>query len=269
MFCRETNLAGGGGKVVSASQFIMPDLQWTSNGPTGSTGFETDWITVNDAGQSNSEAAGALEKLCRTYWYPLYAYVRRKGYDSPDAQDLTQEFFARLLDKPWLREVHPSKGKFRSFLLASVNHFLANDWRRDQARKRGGGTVTFSFDAAGAEDCYRLEPSHNESPDRIYDHHWAMNVLYQAQTWLKQECFMTGKCALFEELKGQLDGDKNPDTYSEVAARLGQTEPAVKKAAQRLRERYQELIRAEISQTVSDPGEVEQEIRHLFAALLS
>ena len=247
----------------------MSDFNWTSVGPTGSTGCETDWFVISTAGQSTAEAAGALEKLCRTYWYPLYAYVRRKGYDSPDAEDLTQEFFARLLATPWLRDVHQSKGRFRSFLLASMNHFLANEWRRDQTRKRGGGTVTFSFDAAGAEDCYRLEPSHNESPDRIFDHHWAMNVLHQAQTRLQYECFITGKSALFEAMKGQLDGDKNLNTYSEVAAQLGMTEPAVKKAAQRLREHYQDLIRAEISQTVSSPAEVEEELGHLFAALLS
>src|ERR1035437_1833395 len=148
----------------------MDDLNWTTDGPTGSTGFETDWLVVSAAGLSTPEAAGALEKLCRTYWYPLYCYVRRKGHATSAAQDLTQEFFARLLEKPWLCDVHPSKGKFRSFLLASMNHFLANEWRRDQTQKRGGGTTTFSFDATGAEDCYRLEPSHDESPDKIFGH---------------------------------------------------------------------------------------------------
>lgn len=247
----------------------MSDFDWIPEGPVSSPGFQTDWFAVRAAGHATAAGAEALEKLCRTYWYPLYAYVRRKGHDPHDAQDLTQEFFARLLAKPFLQDVDQTKGKFRSFLLASLNHFLANEWRRDQTQKRGGGTSIFPINADGAEDCYRLEPSHDESPDRIFDHHWAMSVLYQAQNQLHQESLAAGKGPLFDALKGMLDGDKNPDTYGEVATRLGLTEPAVKKAAQRLRERYQEMIRAEISQTVSNPAEIEEEIRHLFAALLS
>lgn len=246
----------------------MSNTNWTSVGPTGATGFETDWFVVSAAGQNTSASAGALEKLCRTYWYPLYAYVRHKGYDTHDAEDLTQAFFTYLLERPWLRDVHPSKGKFRSFLLASLNHFLANEWRREQTWKRGGGMRTFSINATDAEDCYRLEPSHNDSPDKIFDRHWAMNVLHQAQTLLQHECFIMGKADLFEAMKGMLDGDKNPKTYGKLAARLGMTAPAVKKAVQRLRKRYQDLIRAEISQTVSSPAEVKEELGHLFATLV-
>jgi DNA-directed RNA polymerase specialized sigma24 family protein len=245
----------------------LDELNWTADGPTGSSGFETDWLVVGTAGLSTPEAASALEKVCRTYWYPLYAHVRRKGYDSADAQDLTQEFFTRLLGKPWLRDVHPSKGKFRSFLLASMNHFLANEWRRGQTLKRGGSQPVFSIDAAGAEECLRLEPAHDHSPDKLFDYHWALQVLYRAQTRLEAECLADGKAALYAELKEMLNGDKLPGTYGQAAARLGLTEAAVKKAAQRLRERYQELIRAETAETVSNPFEVEEELRHLFASV--
>jgi RNA polymerase sigma-70 factor (ECF subfamily) len=247
----------------------MENPGWQSNDPLTSTGFETDWFVIRQAGQKAPALPWAMEKLCRTYWYPLYAYVRRKGYDTHDAEDLTQAFFTHLLERPWLQDVHQSKGKFRAFLLASINHFLANEWRRAQTRKRGGGIRTFSINAADAEDCYRLEPSHDESPDRIFDHHWALNVLHQAQTRLQHECFITGKADLFEAMKEMLDGDKSPKTYGKLAARLGMTKPAVKKAAQRLCKRYQDLIRAEISETVSSPAEVEEELGHLFAALIS
>jgi hypothetical protein len=140
----------------------MSDLNWNLDGPIGSTSFQTDWFVVNAAGRSTPETAGALDKLCSTYWYPLYAYVRRKGHAPQDAQDLTQEFFSRLLESPWLRDVHPSKGKFRSFLLASMNHFLANEWRRNQTQKRGGGRAIFFLEAAAVEDRHRLQPAQNE-----------------------------------------------------------------------------------------------------------
>ena len=245
----------------------MENLGWQSNDPIASTGFQTNWFVIGQARQSTPEAPAALEALCQTYWYPLYAYVRRKGYETQDAEDLTQAFFTHLLDQPWLRDVHPSKGRFRSFLLASLNHFLANEWRRGQTVKRGGGQPVFSIDAAGAEECLRLEPAHDRSPDRLFDYHWALQVLYRAQTRLEAECLADGKDALYAELKEMLNGDEMPGTYGQAAARLGLTEAAVKKAAQRLRERYQELIRAETADTVSNPFEVEEELRHLFAAV--
>ena len=248
---------------------IMQDLGWQSNDPIASTGFQTDWVAIGQARQPIPEASAALEQLCRTYWYPLYAYIRRKGYDAPDAEDLTQAFFTHLLERPWLQDVHPSKGKFRAFLLASLNHFLANEWRRGQTRKRGGGQPAFSIDAAGAEECLRLEPSHDQSPDKIFDRHWALAVFHQAQTQLEAECVASDKGALYAELKDMFAGDKSPSTYADTATRLGMTEPAIKKAAQRLRERYQEIIREQIAETVSNPFEVEDELGHLFAAMVS
>ena len=246
---------------------IMDNLAWQSNDPITATGFQTDWVAIGQARQAIPEAPAALEQLCRTYWYPLYAYIRRKGYENHDAEDLTQSFFTHLLERPWLRDVHPSKGRFRSFLLASLNHFLANEWRRGQSQKRGNGQTAFSFDAVGAEECLRLEPAHDRSPDKLFDYHWALQVLCRAQTRLEAECVADGKDAMYAELKEMLDGDEMPGTYGQAAARLGLTEAAVKKAAQRLRERYQELIRSETAETVSNPFEVEEELRHLVAAV--
>jgi DNA-directed RNA polymerase specialized sigma24 family protein len=245
----------------------MTDLNWTLDGPVGSPSFQTDWFAVHAAGRSTPEATEALDNLCRTYWYPLYAYVRRKGHAPQDAQDLTQEFFSRLLESPWLRDLHPSKGKFRSFLLASMNHFLANEWRRSQTRKRGGGREIFSLDGVAAEDCYRFEPSHHDTPDKIFERRWATILVERVVTRLQEEYSASGKGGLFEALKPMLDGEMNPEGYAAVAARLGTTEAAVKKAAQRLRESYRELLRAEVAQTVSDPLEIDEEMHHLFTAL--
>ncbi len=245
----------------------MSDLNWTLDGPIGSPNFQTEWFVINAAGRSTPETAGALDQLCSTYWYPLYAYVRRKGHAPQDAQDLTQEFFSRLLESPWLRDVHPSKGKFRSFLLASMNHFLANEWRRNQTQKRGGGREIFSLDGVAAEDLYRFEPSHNDTPDKVFERRWAMILVEQVVTRLQEDYCAFGKGDLFEALKPMLDGEMNPEGYAAVAARLGMTEAAMKKAAQRLRESYGELLRAEVAQTVSDPLEVEDELRNLFTAL--
>jgi DNA-directed RNA polymerase specialized sigma24 family protein len=250
----------------------MSDFNWTTDGPTGSsgfdTGFHTDWFVIRSASQPGAGAAEAMEKLCRTYWYPLYAYVRRQGHDSHDAQDLTQGFFARLLTQPGLQDLHPSKGKFRAFLLASMNHFLANEWRRDQAQKRGGGRPVFSLDAAEAEDRYRFEPSHHEGPDRVFERAWATTLLKRVRTQLQQECMLTGKSDLFEELKEMFDGEANPSSYAEMAVRLNTSEVGVKKAAQRLRERFGDLLRAEVGQTVDASGDVDEEIRHLFSVLI-
>jgi RNA polymerase sigma factor (sigma-70 family) len=209
-----------------------------------------------------------MERLCRTYWYPLYAYVLRRGRGPHDAQDLTQEFFARLLASPWLQDVHPSRGKFRPFLLASMNHFLANEWRREQTQKRGGGHVPFSLDAVDAEDRYRFEPAHGQTPDKLFERQWALTLLKCAVALVRQEFTLTGKTALVEQLKGTLDGDQHQCSYGEVARRLGMTEGAVKKAAQRLRERYYDLLHAEVAETVDDPAELGEEIRCLFATVL-
>jgi len=245
----------------------MSELNWIPSETFGSPGFETEWLTVNTARQGGVGSTEALNKICRTYWYPLYAYIRGKGFDTHAAQDLTQEFFSRLLSKPWLQDVHDSKGKFRAFLLAAMNNFLANEWRREKAEKRGGGQEIFSLDAAEAEQRFRLEPFHNESPDKLFDRSWAMTVLEQASAQLRQECFMTGKIGLFESLKTSLAGEKNDERYADVAARLGITEDAVKKTAQRMRDRYQEIVRAEIAQTLMNPAEVVGETEFILKAV--
>lgn len=212
-----------------------------------------------------TSAHAALEKLCATYWYPLYAFVRRQGRTPHDAQDLTQEFFSRLLEKGWLASVDRERGRFRSFLLASMKHFLANEWDREHALKRGGGATPLRLDDAVAEDRYRLELHQEVSPEQLFDRRWALTLLERVLAGLREEMTAAGKLAQFEVLKGSLSGEKAG--YAQIARELKMTEGAVKVASHRLRERYRALIRAEIANTVASPGEIEDELRHLFAAL--
>jgi len=222
----------------------------------------THWSVVLTAGQHDSpQAAAALEKLCRTYWYPLYAYVRRRGYSPEDAQDLTQGFLASLLSTPALGSVHPTKGRFRSFLLASLNHFLANEWDKARRLKRGGGQPAISLDTA--ETRYRAEPSEDLSPDRIFERQWSQTLLAQVATRLREDYEAAGKEALFNVLQVYLSGEKGLAPYRETAGQLGLGLDALKKAVERLRRRYGELLREEIAHTVSDPAEVDEEIRYL------
>jgi len=229
----------------------------------------THWSVVLSAADTAAPGADeALEKLCRTYWYPLYAYVRRKGYSSHDAEDLTQGFFAQLLERQSIRQVR-GEGKFRSFLLGALEHFLANEWNRARREKRGGQCTFISLDEAAPESRYQLEPVEELTAEKIYDRRWAMMVLEQALKNLRQECAAAGKQRLFEELKPILSGDKTDAPYAEISARLSMSEGALKVAAHRLRERYGELVRQEIAQTVTNQSEMEEELRHLFAALRS
>jgi RNA polymerase sigma-70 factor (ECF subfamily) len=207
------------------------------------------------------QAAEALENLCRTYWYPLYAFVRRRGYSPEDAQDLTQEFLASLLSTHALGTVHPAKGRFRSFLLASLNHFLANEWDKARTLKRGGDQPAISLDTA--ETRYRAEPSEDMSPDRIFERQWARTLLAQVAERLRQNYQAAGKGPLFEALQVYLSGEKGLAPYRETADQLGLSIDALKKAVERLRRRYGELLREEIAHTVSDPAEVDEEIRYL------
>ncbi len=219
------------------------------------------------AGGDSSVAFTALEELCGAYWYPLYAHVRRKGHSPPDAQDLTQGFFASLLERQSLRQVNPAKGKFRSFLLASLDHFIANEWRRQSALKRGRGCTTFSLDGVKAEERYRFEPSDGCSPDRLFERRWALTLLERALSGLERECAAAHRADLFQALKGMLSGTPCDQSYAEIAGSLGMTEAGVKKAAQRLRDRYRDLLRQEVGETVSEPGEVDEELRYLCRAL--
>jgi len=228
----------------------------------------THWSVVLNAGDSVSpHSSTALDSLCRAYWYPLYAYVRRRGHDPDSAKELTQEFFAQLLAKRLLAGVDPRKGKFRSWLLGVMNHFLAHEWAKVNAQKRGGGQPTFSLDEADAEGRYRLEPVEECSPEKIFDRRWAFTVLGQAAVRLREEYEVAGNGKLYAGLKDFVSIESAPASYEESAQRLGLTQSAVKSAIHRLRQHYQELIRDEIGQTVTTAAEVNEEIRYLLAVI--
>jgi RNA polymerase sigma-70 factor (ECF subfamily) len=227
----------------------------------------THWSVVLAAGHDSSPGAQeALEKLCSAYWYPLYAYVRRKGHSQHDAEDLTQSFFAQLLERHSLRQVR-GEGKFRSFLLAALEHFLANEWKRARRQKRGGQCDFISLDGAAPEVRYQLEPVEGMSAEKIYDRRWALTVLEQALEELRRESATAGKEQLFDALKSVLAGDKPDAPYAQISEQLNMSEGAIKIAAHRLRKRYAELVREEIAQTVADPTDLEQELSNLLAAL--
>ena len=228
----------------------------------------THWSVVLAAGEADTpQSSAALEKLCRTYWYPIYAYLRRRGYGEHDAQDLTQGFFAQLLERRSIQSVEREKGKFRSFLLASLNYYVADERDRANAQKRGGGREVLSLDVQEAEQRYRLEPVDERSPEKIFEHRWAMTLLDQVLVRLGQEFAEAGKRELFERLQAFLVEGTGERTYAEVAREMGMTEEAVKKAAQRMQRRYHQLFREEIAQTVASPAEVDEELRHLCQVL--
>ena len=208
-----------------------------------------------------------MEKLCRTYWYPLYAYVRRRGYDPEDAQDLTQEFFAQLLRKNLPARADHARGKFRTFLLHSLQNLLANKWKRAQRVKRGGGTTSLSWDYDDAEHRYAREPATTMTPERVYEKRWAMTLLEQVLADLQREYTRAGKERVLEQLSDLLWGKAASISYAQIGEHLGMTEGAVRGAMHRLRERYRERLRAEVSHTVADAGEVDEELRHLIAVV--
>jgi RNA polymerase sigma factor (sigma-70 family) len=224
-------------------------------------GFATTRWSLVAAAQHQADAA--LADLCRLYWYPLYAYVRRRGHDAAEAEDLTQAFFARLLEKNGLASVTPARGKFRSFLLSACQNFLANERDRANALKRGGGRVV-SLDGADAR--YQREPDHGETPERLFERRWALELLDRTLRRLREEHEQKGKSRLFDALKGTLAGD-GAAPYAELAATLGMTEGAVKTSVHRLRGRYAELLRQEIGETVATPAEIDDEVRSLFRAV--
>ena len=228
----------------------------------------THWSEVLNAGRDDSPSVSeAMTQLCRAYWYPLYAYVRRKGYNVHDAQDLTQEFFARLLAKNFLSVADRNKGKFRSFLLGSMEHFLAREWTKAHARKRGGGQTLFSLDEVDAENRYRLEPADQLTAEKMFDRRWAIALLEQTLEKLRQEWQANHKGDLFEKVKGLLSGEKGEASYGEIAGALNMSAGALKVAVHRLRQRYGEIVRAEIAQTVATQEEADEELRFLSAVL--
>ncbi len=228
----------------------------------------TRWSVVLAAGhESSPDFAGALEHLCRAYWYPLYAFVRRSGIAPEDARDLTQEFFARLLEKKWLAEADPARGRFRTFLLAALKHFLANEWNRAQRLKRGGGRDFIALDAATAEERYAMEPPDLATPELLYDRRWALTLLARTQKRLRDEMNAEGQGERFAALEPTLVGERTALPYEELAARFGVTETAVKSMVLRLRKRFRTLLRDEVAETTGEAKEVDAELAHLFAIL--
>ncbi len=222
-------------------------------------------LTARDKGLPQSEAA--LEALCRTYWYPVYAFVRRLGHQTADAQDLTQEFFTRLLAKEWLNSADREKGRFRTFLVVALKRFLANEWDRVHREKRGGHAPHFSLDTQVAEARYQSEPAPGLPADRIYERRWALTLLENTMSRLRQESRRAGKTAEFERLKTCLTADKSAIAYAEVARDLGMTEGAARVAVHRLRRRFRESFREQVAHTVAAAEDVDEELRHLLSAL--
>ena len=228
----------------------------------------THWsVVLAAANPASAKSLDALAALCEAYWYPLYAFVRRNGHNPEDAQDLTQEFFARLLEKNYLADVARDKGRFRSFLLASLKHFLANEWDKARARKRGGGQSFIRLDDKTAESRYKLEPRDSASADKLFERRWALTLLERVLARLREQHTAAGKAKQFDALKAFIGGERGAEGYAAVGAALGMSEANVKVSVHRLRKRYRELLRDEIAQTVGSEAEVEGEIRHLFAAL--
>lgn len=226
----------------------------------------THWSVVQAAGGADDAAArAALESLCTTYWYPLYAFARRKGAGPEQAEDVVQGFFARLIEKRSLREVAREKGRFRSFLLAALQHHLANERERERAAVRGGGAVIRAVDLAGADERFAREPERGRTPEQEFERAWALEVLRGATARLAEEYASSSRAGLFAALKGELEGARVP--HAEVAARLGMSPGAAKVAAHRLRERFGETLRAIVAETVASPAAVEGELGSLLRAL--
>lgn len=234
--------------------------------PRGQFG-STRWTMVLAAATAGDTEKGrmALADLCGIYWYPLYCYVRRSGYEQPDAEDLTQGFFAQLLGKNYLGAVAREKGRFRSFLLTAIKHFLANEWDRSQALKRGGGVV-ISLDVDRAESLHPMELAHGLSPEKIFERQWVLALLDRVLVQLRDECVAGKKEKQFDRLKVFLTGDAPPNATAALAGEMGVSEGSLKVAIHRLRRRYRELLRTEIAQTVERPEEVDDEIHRLFSA---
>jgi RNA polymerase sigma-70 factor (ECF subfamily) len=222
------------------------------------------------AGGTISPAShAALETLCQAYWYPLYAYLRRRGHSPEDSQDLAQEFFRRLLASDWIARADPAKGRFRSFLLGGLQNFLANDWQKGQRLKRGGGRGTIALDALDAEERYRLEPAEVASPDKLFERRWALTILERILDRLAKEEEAAGAGARFQTLREVLLGEPSSEGYASLARRFNVTESTVKSWVHRLRRRYRELLRKEVAETVNSPEEVQEELHYLMGVLSS
>ncbi len=228
----------------------------------------TQWTVVLAAGETQSpESLAALERLCGSYWYPLYAFVRRSGYSPADAEDLTQEFFARLLEHNWVARADREKGRFRSFLLMAIKRFLAKEWDKAKALKRGGQIKFVELGLNTAETRYSQEPADPRTPEQVFEVNWALALLAQVLKRLREEYARDGKGGLFAALEPCLIGKREGQPYAALAIQTGMSEGAVKMAVSRLRARYREYLREEIAQTVASPAEVDEEVKHLFRVL--
>ncbi len=244
------------------------DTSVSSTAPLGPHFVTTHWSVVLQARDKTARGSDeALATLCRTYWYPLYAFVRASGYPPHTAQDLTQEFFVRLLSKDYLRAVDPEKGRFRTFLRMALKRFLANEWDRLSAHKRGGLQTHLSFDTSLAEERFQDERGGALTPDRIYDRRWALTLLTEAMGRLQREYSSAGKCREWQHLEPHLMKDRAALPYAEIAVRLHTTEGAARVALHRLRKRFRQVFRETIADTVADPAEVDSEMRQVLEAL--
>lgn len=228
----------------------------------------TRWTVVLDAGRKSSPHSDrALAELCQTYWYPLYAYVRRQGRSREDAEDMVQAFFTRFLERNYLEGLSAERGRFRAFLLASMKHFLANEWDKSQRQKRGGGALHLSLDWQDADDRYHLEPVDPANPERAFDREWGLALLNHVIERLHSECVAEGKARLFETAKEFLTIGADAIPYADAARQAGLDEGALRVSVHRLRKRYRELLRDEIAQTLADPAHADEELRSLMAAM--
>lgn len=246
-------------------------MEATPDNPTPAPGAEafktTHWSVVLSSGHdSESVARQALEQLCRAYWFPLYAYVRRQGLSPEDAQDLTQAFFERFLERGYFALADPERGRFRTFLLTSLKHFLTEEWRRTNRQKRGGGLALVPFATEDAEGRYAAHPLDELSPDRLYDRRWAEAMLERVMARLAKDYESTGRTAVYSQLQQFLWGGQAEVSYADIGAKLAMSQGAVKVAVHRLRQRFRDLLRAEAAKTVRAPDQVEEELKHLLAA---
>ncbi len=247
----------------------MADSPNISSNPFQNSGFATThWSVVITAGKGHSaQAADALQQLCRTYWYPLYMFVRRQGYQANDAEDLTQEFFVRFLAKEYFGRADPTLGRFRSFLLSCLKNFLTEQQRQARRLKRGGVQTIISWDGQMSEKRYLLEPTELMTPEHAYDRRWAMTLLERVLAQLTQEQLKDGKQQVFAQLKDYLWGQTRETSYRELAESLGMTEGSVKVTIHRLRQRLRDLLRKEVAHTVATEEEINEELRHLIDAV--
>lgn len=247
----------------------MPKREATPT-PRNPAFVTTHWSVVLAAGQNNADTQArlALERLSQSCWFPLYSYIRRRGHSPQDAEDLTQEFFCRLLEHHWLEKADPARGRFRSFLLMAVNRFLANEWDKRKAQRRGGAAQSVPIALEDAESRFALQPATStHSPELVYDQEWALSLIENVLRGLREEYAAQGKAALFDTLKPCLIGSRETQPYAVLAESIGMSQGAIKVAVCRLRERYREALKEAVADTVADPADIDAELRHLFRVL--